>query len=69
MSSAFILFIDYGPILRASLRNVEATLGGKSDPYMRVQINNVTKGRTEVINNSMWFIVTFNYHFDTSDQT
>jgi len=33
-------------------RNVEATLGGKSDPYVRVQARNVTKGRTEVINNS-----------------
>lgn len=33
-------------------RNVEAALGGKSDPYVRVQVRNVTKGRTEVINNS-----------------
>ncbi|KAH9948433.1 C2 domain-containing protein [Amylocystis lapponica] len=34
------------------VKNVEATLGGKSDPYTRVQINNVTLGRTEVVNNS-----------------
>jgi Ca2+-dependent lipid-binding protein len=35
------------------VKNVEAALGGKSDPYMRVQINNVTKGRTEVVNNNL----------------
>ncbi|KAF9458350.1 C2 domain-containing protein [Collybia nuda] len=35
------------------VKNVEATLGGKSDPYMRVQVNNVTKGRTEVVNNNL----------------
>ncbi|KAJ7071483.1 C2 domain-containing protein [Mycena amicta] len=35
------------------VKNVEATLGGKSDPYMRVQVNDVTKGRTEVINNNL----------------
>ena len=35
------------------VKNVEATLGGKSDPYVRVQVNNVTKGRTEVINNNL----------------
>ncbi|KAJ7785918.1 C2 domain-containing protein [Mycena metata] len=35
------------------VKNVEATLGGKSDPYMRVMVNNVTKGRTEVINNNL----------------
>ncbi|TFK76782.1 tricalbin [Pluteus cervinus] len=35
------------------VKNVEATLGGKSDPYIRVQINNVTQGRTEVINNNL----------------
>ena len=34
------------------VKNVEAALGGKSDPYVRVQVNNVTMGRTEVINNS-----------------
>ncbi|KAJ6575507.1 C2 domain-containing protein [Mycena sp. CBHHK59/15] len=35
------------------VKNVEATLGGKSDPYLRVQVNNVTKGRTEVVNNNL----------------
>ncbi|KAF8898443.1 C2 domain-containing protein [Infundibulicybe gibba] len=35
------------------VKNVEAALGGKSDPYVRVQVNNVTKGRTEVINNNL----------------
>ncbi|KAE9395950.1 hypothetical protein BT96DRAFT_958377 [Gymnopus androsaceus JB14] len=35
------------------VKNVEATLGGKSDPYVRVQVNNVTKGRTEVVNNNL----------------
>ncbi|KAI0344135.1 tricalbin [Trametopsis cervina] len=35
------------------VKNVEATLGGKSDPYVRVQINNVTQGRTEVVNNNL----------------
>ncbi|RPD58353.1 tricalbin [Lentinus tigrinus ALCF2SS1-6] len=35
------------------VKNVEATLGGKSDPYVRVQINNVTEGRTEVVNNNL----------------
>ncbi|PCH33337.1 tricalbin [Wolfiporia cocos MD-104 SS10] len=35
------------------VKNVEAALGGKSDPYVRVQINNVTQGRTEVINNNL----------------
>lgn len=50
------------------VKNVEATLGGKvsglcvvgtsradvlqSDPYVRVQVGGVTRGRTEVINNS-----------------
>ncbi|THH27082.1 hypothetical protein EUX98_g7106 [Antrodiella citrinella] len=34
------------------VKNVEAALGGKSDPYVRVQIHNVTLGRTEVVNNS-----------------
>ncbi|KAF9568534.1 tricalbin [Agrocybe pediades] len=37
----------------ADVKNVEATLGGKSDPYVRVQARNVTKGRTEVINNNL----------------
>ncbi|KAJ7456618.1 C2 domain-containing protein [Mycena latifolia] len=35
------------------VKNVEATLGGKSDPYLRVQVNDVTKGRTEVVNNNL----------------
>ncbi|KZT23846.1 tricalbin [Neolentinus lepideus HHB14362 ss-1] len=35
------------------VKNVEAALGGKSDPYVRVQINNVTEGRTEVVNNNL----------------
>ncbi|KDQ54885.1 hypothetical protein JAAARDRAFT_37997 [Jaapia argillacea MUCL 33604] len=35
------------------VKNVEAALGGKSDPYVRVQLNNVTLARTEVINNNL----------------
>ncbi|EGO02737.1 hypothetical protein SERLA73DRAFT_165692 [Serpula lacrymans var. lacrymans S7.3] len=35
------------------VKNVEAALGGKSDPYVRVQVNNVTKARTEVVNNNL----------------
>ncbi|OBZ79221.1 Uncharacterized protein PYUK71.03c [Grifola frondosa] len=35
------------------VKNVEATLGGKSDPYVRAQINNITQGRTEVVNNNL----------------
>ncbi|KAF7306591.1 hypothetical protein MIND_00450400 [Mycena indigotica] len=35
------------------VKNVEAALGGKSDPYVRVQVHEVTKGRTEVINNNL----------------
>lgn len=35
-----------------SFRNVEAALGGKSDPYVRVQLKNVTMARTDVKNNS-----------------
>lgn len=35
-------------------RNVEATLGGKSDPYLRVMLNGVVKARTDVVNNSQW---------------
>ena len=46
----------------SSFRNVEAALGGKSDPYVRVQINNVTKGRTEVVNNSACFVKELSYY-------
>lgn len=35
------------------VKNVEATLGGKSDPYVRVLVNSIVKGRTEVINNNL----------------
>jgi Ca2+-dependent lipid-binding protein len=35
------------------VKNVEAALGGKSDPYVRVQVESVIKGRTEVINNNL----------------
>ncbi|KAG2156538.1 C2 domain-containing protein [Suillus bovinus] len=35
------------------VKNVEATLGGKSDPYVRILVNGVTLGRTEVINNNL----------------
>ncbi|KAF9229629.1 tricalbin [Gyrodon lividus] len=35
------------------VKNVEAALGGKSDPYVRVLVNNVVQGRTEVINNNL----------------
>ncbi|EJD04407.1 tricalbin [Fomitiporia mediterranea MF3/22] len=35
------------------VKNVEAALGGKSDPYVRVLVNNITMGRTEVINNNL----------------
>ncbi|KAH7915157.1 C2 domain-containing protein [Hygrophoropsis aurantiaca] len=35
------------------VKNVEAALGGKSDPYVRVQVNGRTQGRTEVINNNL----------------
>ena len=33
------------------LKNVEALTGGKSDPYVRVLVNGVVVGRTEVVNN------------------
>ncbi|PFH50760.1 hypothetical protein AMATHDRAFT_144179 [Amanita thiersii Skay4041] len=35
------------------VKNVEATLGGKSDPYIRVLVNGIIKGRTEVVNNNL----------------
>ncbi|KAF8604948.1 tricalbin [Ceratobasidium sp. AG-I] len=35
------------------VKNVEATLGGKSDPYVRVMLNAVTMARTEVKNNNL----------------
>lgn len=34
------------------VKNVEAALGGKSDPYVRVMMKGITLARTEVINNS-----------------
>ncbi|KAG8734045.1 hypothetical protein FRC12_018670, partial [Ceratobasidium sp. 428] len=35
------------------VKNVEASLGGKSDPYVRVMLNAVTMARTEVKNNNL----------------
>lgn len=35
------------------VKNVEATLGGKSDPYVRVMLNATTMARTEVKNNNL----------------
>ncbi|KAI0274871.1 tricalbin [Gloeopeniophorella convolvens] len=35
------------------VKNVEAALGGKSDPYVRVLVNNTVQGRTEVVNNNL----------------
>ncbi|KAG8844129.1 hypothetical protein FRB91_002847 [Serendipita sp. 411] len=35
------------------IKNVEGGLGGKSDPYVRVMINNTIMTRTEVINNNL----------------
>jgi hypothetical protein len=29
----------------------------QSDPYVRVQVNNVTKGRTEVVNNGIFTVL------------
>ncbi|KAF8342603.1 tricalbin [Cantharellus anzutake] len=37
----------------SDVKNVEAALGGKSDPYIRVQMNGITLARTEVINNNL----------------
>lgn len=35
------------------VKNVEAGLGGKSDPYVRVMINDTVMARTEVVNNNL----------------
>lgn len=35
------------------VKNVEGGLGGKSDPYIRVMINNTVMARTEVMNNNL----------------
>jgi Ca2+-dependent lipid-binding protein len=35
------------------LRSVRMLIHSQSDPYVRVQVKNETKGRTEVVNNSM----------------
>ncbi|KZT58286.1 tricalbin [Calocera cornea HHB12733] len=35
------------------VQNVEALMGGKSDPYVRVMLNGVIKARTEVVNNNL----------------
>ncbi|TFY83046.1 hypothetical protein EWM64_g967 [Hericium alpestre] len=35
------------------VKNVEAALGGKSDPYVRVIVNNTIQARTEVVNNNL----------------
>ncbi len=35
------------------VKNVEGGLGGKSDPYIRVLVQNTTKARTEVMNNNL----------------
>lgn len=53
-----VLFLFYMRVrgTECFYRNVEATLGGKSDPYVRVQVQNVTKARTEVINNSSSYV-------------
>lgn len=40
-------------IKATDIKNVEAALGGKSDPYVRVQVHNVTRGRTDVVNNNL----------------
>ncbi|EKM83486.1 hypothetical protein AGABI1DRAFT_88463 [Agaricus bisporus var. burnettii JB137-S8] len=40
-------------IKAVDVKNVEGTLGGKSDPYMRVMVANTVKGRTEVVNNNL----------------
>jgi Ca2+-dependent lipid-binding protein len=35
------------------VKNVEGVLGGKSDPYVRVMVNNTVMARTEVMNNNL----------------
>ncbi|KAF8530946.1 tricalbin [Gautieria morchelliformis] len=35
------------------VKNVEAALGGKSDPYVRVLLQNIIMARTEVVNNNL----------------
>ncbi|KAF5356241.1 hypothetical protein D9756_004179 [Leucocoprinus leucothites] len=40
-------------IKATDVKNVEATLGGKSDPYVRVATADSIKGRTEVVNNNL----------------
>ncbi len=35
------------------VKNVEAAMGGKSDPYVRIMLNNHILARTEVINNNL----------------
>jgi len=35
------------------VKNVEGGLGGKSDPYLRVLVQNTTKARTEVVSNDL----------------
>ncbi|KAJ3567153.1 hypothetical protein NP233_g6551 [Leucocoprinus birnbaumii] len=40
-------------IKATDVKNVEATLGGKSDPYVRVLTADSIKGRTEVVNNNL----------------
>ncbi|EJT98006.1 tricalbin [Dacryopinax primogenitus] len=37
----------------SEVQNVEALMGGKSDPYVRVMLNGVIKVRTEVVNNNL----------------
>ena len=38
--------------MEVSSRCIYLRLWPQSDPYVRVQINNITQGRTEVVNNS-----------------
>lgn len=52
MSSKCFVFAHMAVLMRLVPRNVEAGLGGKSDPYLRVMLQGVVKARTDVINNS-----------------